>query len=112
MTALAATPLPEDEQDRIVRQLAALAHTGRLTIFRELVKVFDEANTHHGLAAGELSRRLHMPPSTLSFHLKELARADLLASEKDGRSVIYRINGQSIRALVNFMLEDCCSECC
>ena len=41
------------------------------------------------MAAGEIARALHCPASTLSFHLKELSRADVLEARTRGRFVIY-----------------------
>ena len=112
MNALLSKTLKPENEDRVIAQLTALAQPSRLTIFRELVKVFDSSNAQHGLAAGELAARMQLPAPTLSFHLKELVRANLLTSEKVGRSVIYRANLDSIRSLIDFLLQDCCSDCC
>lgn len=105
-------PLEQEAEDQVIQQLTALAQSSRLNIFRELIKVFDSSGEDHGLAAGELAARMQLPAPTLSFHLKELTRADLISSKKVGRSVIYSVNGPAIRSLINFLLEDCCSECC
>lgn len=112
MTTLLSNPIPPESEDKVIQQLTALAQSSRLNIFRELVKVFDLSDAQHGLAAGELAKRMQLPPPTLSFHLKELARADLVTSEKTGRSIIYRANLDSIRSLIDFLTEDCCSDCC
>ena len=112
MNALLSTPLVPEHEEKVIQQLTALAQTSRLNIFRELIKVFDASNENHGLPAGKLAARMQLPPPTLSFHLKELARADLVTSEKIGRSVIYRVNQNSIRSLIDFLVEDCCSNCC
>jgi DNA-binding transcriptional ArsR family regulator len=112
MTTALSLPLPQEREDEVIQQLTALAQASRLNIFRELVKVYDTSNAEHGLAAGELAARMQMAPPTLSFHLKELARANLVSSERQGRSVIYRANLESIRGLIAFLLEDCCSNCC
>ncbi len=108
---LSETMAPADEK-RVVMQLAALAQSSRLRIFRELIKVFDVGSGTRGLAAGELASRMQMPAPTLSFHLKELTRAGLVSSQRQGRSVIYRVSGENIRALIDFMLKDCCTQCC
>jgi ArsR family transcriptional regulator len=112
MNSLLSAPLPAADEERVIQQLAALAQTSRLNIFRELIKVFDAAREDHGLAAGELALRMKLPPPTLSFHLKELTRAGLVSSEKKGRSVIYRVNRENIRSLIDFLLEDCCTQSC
>ena len=51
------------EKHSVVAALAALAQDNRLDVFRLLVKAGPE-----GLAAGEVARRLKLPPNTLSFH--------------------------------------------
>jgi ArsR family transcriptional regulator len=92
------------ETKSAVSSLAALAHEGRLSIFRLLVQAGEE-----GLAAGEIARRLEILPNTLSASLNILSHADLVASRRDGRSIIYTANYGAMRQLLAFLLEDCCS---
>lgn len=91
---------------------AALAQDTRLDVFRLLVKAHDPDPTKGGLPAGEIASRMGVAPATLSFHLKELARAGLLVSRKDGRSIIYRVQFEKVAAIANFLLEDCCEGRC
>lgn len=98
--------------NQAVLALAALAQETRLEVFRLLVKAHDPAPEKGGLAAGEIAARLCVTPATLSFHLKELARAGLIASRKDGRSIIYRAEFGRVSALAAFLLEDCCQGRC
>ena len=112
MTAQQSEPLQDEIQDRVVQQLAALAQPSRLNVFRELIKVLELSGSGRGLSAGDIATRMGVPPATLSFHLKELSNAGLVSSSKQGRSVIYRAEVSSIRALIEFLLEDCCSDCC
>ena len=86
-----------------VTVLASLAQTARLEVFRLLVKAGEE-----GRCAGDISRELDVPKNTLSFHLKELVNANLVSSERDGRSIIYRLREEGIRELMQFLTEDCC----
>ena len=73
------------EEQEIVRALAALAHPVRLQVFRALV-----VTGPGGLTPGVMQEGLGIPPATLSFHLKELAHAGLVAQQRDGRNLIYR----------------------
>jgi len=109
MSDLLSKPLEPDNEELVVQRLAALAQSTRLNLFRELIKTCDCGDSG-GLAAGELARRLQLAPPTLSFHMKELTRAGLVTSRKEGRSVIYSVDHVAIRSLINFMLEDCCTE--
>lgn len=83
--------------------LSALAQESRLAIFRLLVERGPE-----GLAAGEIGERLGIPAATLSFHLKELSRAGLVASRQEGRFVIYSADFGTMNNLVGFLTENCC----
>ncbi len=91
-----------------VNALAALAQETRLQAFRELVAAHDPADAGSGLAAGTLARQLAVPAPTLSFHLKELHRAGLVGSNKRGRSIIYHARLDTMKALADYLLEDCC----
>jgi DNA-binding transcriptional ArsR family regulator len=83
--------------------LAALAHEGRLGIFRILV-----ATGPAGLAAGDIGRRLDLAPSTLSASLTLLSHAGLVQSRRSGRSIIYAARFDRMGELMAFLAEDCC----
>jgi len=91
------------ENTTAVQALSALANEHRLRIFRTLVAVGPS-----GLRAGELAGRLGIGPTSLSFHLKELDRAGLLVSTRQGRNVVYAVQIEGVRELLTFLTEDCC----
>lgn len=84
--------------------LAALSQQTRLDAFRMLVRHEPE-----GLPAGEIARLLEVPANTLSTHLAILARAGLVASERRGRVIQYRADIEGLRALMLFLVNDCCA---
>ena len=86
-----------------VTTLAALAQDSRLAIFRALVQAGPA-----GLAAGRISELTGIPPSSLSFHLKELSHAGMVDSQPSGRFVIYTANFTTMNALLGFLTENCC----
>lgn len=86
-----------------VDSLAALAQETRLQIFRLLVR-----HAPHGLPAGTIARRLRLPGPTLSFHLNVLATASLVQPHKNGRSIAYSPNLETVNRLTSFLLENCC----
>ena len=94
----------ETKTDTVVGQLAALAQPTRLEVFRLLVQ-----QGRIGLAAGEIAAALAVPPATLSFHLKELAHARLVAARQDGRFVYYAANFDAMNTLLAFLTENCCA---
>jgi ArsR family transcriptional regulator len=86
-----------------VEALGALAQPTRLEVFRLLVR-----HEPDGLLAGEIARRLDVPHNTMSTHLAILTRAGLISCEKQSRNMIYRVQLQSVRKLVVYLLRDCC----
>jgi ArsR family transcriptional regulator len=90
-----------------VKSLGALAHDSRLALFRLLVEAGPD-----GLSAGTLAERLGLTPSGLSFHLKDLSHAELIAPRSDGRYVIYSANFAAMNGLVAYLTENCCQGGC
>jgi ArsR family transcriptional regulator len=86
-----------------VTSLAALAQPLRLAAFRLLVRAGPA-----GMAASKIAESLAISPSALSFHLKELSHAYLLASRHEGRFVIYSANFETMRGLIGFLTDNCC----
>ncbi|WP_136416055.1 metalloregulator ArsR/SmtB family transcription factor [Herbaspirillum sp. ST 5-3] len=86
-----------------ISALAALAQESRLAVFRLLVQIGPA-----GMAASKISESLGIPPSSLSFHLKELTHADLVIPRQDGRFVIYAANFETMNALMGFLTDNCC----
>jgi ArsR family transcriptional regulator len=87
-----------------VEALSALAHEGRLSVFRLLVRAGKD-----GLAAGDIARKLDVLPNTLSASLTLLANAGLVGSRRDGRSIIYTADYARMSNLLGFLMEDCCN---
>ena len=82
---------------------AALGQGTRLDLLRVLLNAGP-----NGAAAGEVATRLGVPPSTLSFHLRALEQAGLIAATRQGRSLIYAVQFARLRALLAFLAEACC----
>jgi DNA-binding transcriptional ArsR family regulator len=91
------------ESVEAVLALTALAQPTRLDVFRLLVK-----HEPGGLAAGDVARELAVPHNTLSAHLSVLARAGLVSSERQGRSIIYRAEIGALRSMMLYLAKDCC----
>lgn len=91
------------DESRTIEALSALAQPTRLRVFRSLVKA-----GVGGIPAGEISEREGVPHNTMSTHLAILARAGLAKARRDGRSVIYSADLDGTRALLSFLVSDCC----
>lgn len=90
---------------RPVEAFEALGHDTRLAIFRLLIPAGRD-----GLAAGEISRRLDLPPNALSFHLARLVYADLVTARRVGRQIFYAAAYERLSELLRFLLDDCCAD--
>jgi len=92
------------DNDSAIAGLGALAQGTRLDAFRLLVR-----HEPAGLPAGEIARLLDVPQNTMSAHLGILARAGLLRADRQGCTILYRADLDALRALVLFLLTDCCA---
>jgi len=99
-------PAPRGDRISAPHALAALAALGqptRLEVFRLLMRKEPE-----GLPAGTIADVIGCPHNTLSSHLSILARSGLVQGTRDGRSIVYRADVEGMRALIAFMVTDCC----
>ena len=92
------------DENEVVKALGALAHPVRLKIFRALV-----VSGPSGLTPGVMQEGLDIPGTTLSFHLKELANAGLVAVERSSRHMVYRASYDRMNGLIGFLTDNCCS---
>lgn len=86
-----------------VDRLSALAQGHRLAVFRLLVKAGPA-----GMSAGAIASEVGVRPNTLSTHLAILEHAGLIHARREGRSVIYSADFAAMRALMGFLVENCC----
>jgi ArsR family transcriptional regulator, arsenate/arsenite/antimonite-responsive transcriptional repressor len=97
--------------DRHAGQLSALGHPVRLSILRFVVQGGD-----NGTAAGDIQSHVDMPASTLSHHLTRLVDSGLLNSRSEGTFHYYSADYPALRALTDYLWEDCCkrgkARCC
>lgn len=96
--------------DTHAEQLAALGHPARLAILRHAVQAGPE-----GAAVGEIQSKLAIPASTLSHHIDRLSRTGLLQSRREGTFIYYSAVFPALRALTDYLWEDCCkggNACC
>jgi ArsR family transcriptional regulator, arsenate/arsenite/antimonite-responsive transcriptional repressor len=91
------------DQTRAIAALGALAQETRLALFRLLVTCGPA-----GLPAGAIAERLGVPPSSLSFHLQQLAHAGLITQRRFSRQLIYSAEYGAMNALLAYLTENCC----
>ncbi len=86
------------DDKRAVAMLAALSQPTRLKIVQFVAGHGDE-----GVPAGRIAQAVECPPSTLSFHLKELSQAGLLTPHPKGRIIRYTVVPESFARLGRFV---------
>lgn len=86
-----------------VTAMSALAHEGRLDLFRRLIRAGQT-----GMAVGELVDACQQNFSTVSAQLLTLSNAGLVGKNREGRSIIYFANYDAMRNLMSFLMKDCC----
>jgi len=85
----------------------SLGHPARLSILRLVVQ-----GPMEGTPAGEIQARLAIPGSTLSHHLADLAQAGLIKATRQGTTLRYAACLERLKALTNYLWEDCCGGGC
>jgi ArsR family transcriptional regulator, arsenate/arsenite/antimonite-responsive transcriptional repressor len=86
-----------------VAALAALAQDNRLDVFRLLVEAGPD-----GMPAGSVASSLGLAPNTLTFHFDRLRDAGLVSVRREGRSMIYAAQFDTMNALLAYLTENCC----
>jgi len=84
--------------------LSALAHEGRLAVFRLLVR-----RGPQGVKAGDIASAVGAPGSTLSANLNVLSHAGLIEGRREGRTIVYTARYGRMRDVLAFLLDDCCN---
>ena len=83
--------------------LSALAQGTRLDLFRLLVAAGPD-----GMCVGDITRAMDARQNTVSTNLAILTRAGLTRSAREGRSIRYCADLDGMRALLSFLMQDCC----
>ena len=91
------------EKTDVVAALAALAQDNRLDVFRLLVEAGPE-----GMPAGAIATALDLAPNTLTFHFDRLRAAGLVTVRRDGRSMIYAAQFETMNSLLGYLTDNCC----
>ncbi len=93
----------EEQAKKIAELLKLLANEHRLLILCALIK--------GQLTVGEIYQYTPaITASALSQHLNQMKTAGILASEKQGMNVIYRIQDERVIALIETIKKQYCTE--
>ena len=90
---------------QVIKAMKALSNKNRFEIFMEIYN----ANKQTAYEDEEcfiyefMMKKLKIGAPTMSHHLKELANADLIITEKRGKNIIARINKETVKELGNLL---------
>ena len=97
--------------EKHAEELGALGHPARLAILRWVVQ-----SGADGATTTELQEKLDIPWTTLNHHIDRLVAAGLLSTRRDGKFAYHTADYTVLRALTDFLWEDCCKRgkgaCC
>ncbi|MEM9004860.1 MAG: metalloregulator ArsR/SmtB family transcription factor [Cyanobacteria bacterium P01_F01_bin.86] len=96
--------LTQQSIDAIAAAFAALGQPSRLKIVRLLLSAYPK-----GLPAGEIQKELAITAPTLSHHLDKLRQVGIVAAEKDRQWIWYSVRSESLKHLIDFLYEECCT---
>lgn len=88
---------------RVLSAFAALSQPTRLDVFRLLVRAGQD-----GMVPSALCRHLNVRQNTMSANLSVLLNAGLVRNVREGRSIRYFADMDGMRAVLSFLMEDCC----
>lgn len=91
------------EDTSALRAFEALGQPSRLAVLRLLIQAGPG-----DVAAGDIAAQLNLRANTLSTHLGILSAAGLIRAERQGRSIRYAADMAGLRALIGFLVQDCC----
>jgi ArsR family transcriptional regulator len=92
------------DDEEAVQCVTALAHEVRMRMFRYLMELGPS-----GAVAGEIVSALDTSKTGASFHFKELHRAGLIRSTREGRNIRYQIHIEKVQELFSHLLTSYCS---
>jgi ArsR family transcriptional regulator len=97
---------PQLDPVAVAARLRSLSDANRIRIVQEL-----SCCEGHHLTTSEVARSLGVTDATASHHLKQLTKAGLLESQRDGSHVNYRLNIESMRAISGVLNVGCGAAC-
>lgn len=91
------------DNDTAASLMGQLGNPTRLKIVRELVRA-----GRRGMPVGEIQRRLGVPHSTLSHHIRLLCGVALVRQVREGTVLRCFVDFSKIDGIVQFLTRECC----
>jgi DNA-binding transcriptional ArsR family regulator len=96
----------DEDIDQLAVRLRALADGNRLRLIQEL-----SCCDGHAVTTSDASALLGVTEATASHHLKQLQRAGLVTSTREGARVLHRLDLTAVRAVGGALAASCGASC-
>jgi len=92
------------DSKELAKIFKALSNENRLEIYKEIAKLENvDYEQRCKYSISEVLSCLKIGAPTISHHLKELANAQLITTEKEGKFLMARINKQTLQKVKEFI---------
>lgn len=85
--------------------MKALSHPNRLELFLEIAKYQEKDYEECECLISDIAKCFKIGAPTISHHLKELSNAGLITTEKRGKFLVAKVNGEVMNELRNLFPE-------
>lgn len=93
------------DTQKMAQVFKALSNPNRLELYLQIVKKQEASyKTDCGCLISDIAKSLNIGAPTISHHLKELANAELIFTERKGRYLVARVNEEMVNE-VNELLK-------
>lgn len=82
---------------KITKIMKALSNPNRFELFMEISKRSQSSYEGEDCFVYDIMEKFNIGAPTISHHLKELANADLIITERRGKLLVARINEQTLK---------------
>ena len=90
---------------QLAKIMKALSNENRLKLYLEIAKHEESDFEAQECNLSDIVKIFGLSPPTISHHLKELANADLITTEKRGKYLVARINKRTLGTVKKMLAE-------
>ncbi len=82
---------------KITKIMKALSNPNRFELFMEISRRNQSSYEGEDCFVFDIMEKFNIGAPTISYHLKELANADLITTERKGKLLVARVNEQTLK---------------
>ncbi len=90
---------------KLAKIMKALSNENRLALYLEIAKHGESDFEAPECTISDIVKMFRLSAPTISHHLKELANADLITTEKRGKYLVTRINKETLGEVKQILAE-------